>query len=120
VVISARNQAPCDEVAAAIRQKGGEADRGDRAHTADRTQLETSSPDTREWGRVDILGATPRSTRIYGSLADLSDRPSIGLMTNNVLKQSLAVEDGRPEMRERHEGSIIYIISDRAPEGLDG
>src|SRR5207245_82729 len=54
VVISARNQAPCDEVAAAIREKGGEAI-AVTARISDRAQLENLVARTRqEWGRMRV------------------------------------------------------------------
>src|ERR1700746_337679 len=72
VVISARNQAPCDEVAAEIRQKGGEAI-AVTARISDQAQLENLVARTRaEWGRIDILVCNAAINPHYGSLAELS------------------------------------------------
>ena len=111
VVISARNQAPCDEVAAAIREKGGEAI-AVTARISDQAQLENLVARTRaEWGRVDILVCNAAINPHYGSLADLSDQAFERMMTNNVLSNLWLSKMVGPEMRERRDGSIIYIIS---------
>src|SRR5437867_8111103 len=95
VVISARNQAPCDEVTAAIREKGGEAI-AVTARISDRAQLENLVARTRqEWGRIDILVCNAAINPHYGSLADLTDQAFERMMTNNVLKI------GRASCRER-------------------
>src|SRR5690348_6206123 len=68
VVISARNLGPCAEVAAAIREKGGEA-MAVTARISDKAQLENLVTRTREaWGRVDILICNAAVNPHYGSL----------------------------------------------------
>src|SRR5260370_11761472 len=58
VVISARNLAPCEEVAAAIRAKGGEAI-AVTARISDKAHLDNLVVKTREaWGRGDIPACT--------------------------------------------------------------
>src|SRR5437879_13677217 len=72
VVISARNQAPCDEVAAAIREKGGTAI-AVTARISDQAQLENLVTRTRaEWGRIDILGCNAAINAHSRSSAALS------------------------------------------------
>ena len=111
VVISGRNQAPCDEVAAAIRAKGGEA-LAVTARISDQAQLENLVARTRqEWGRIDILVCNAAINPHYGSLADLSDQAFERMMTNNVLSNLWLAKMVGPEMRERRDGSIIFIIS---------
>ncbi len=111
VVISARNQAPCDEAAAAIRAKGGEAI-AVTARISDQAQLENLVRRTREeWGRIDILVCNAAINPHYGSLADLTDQAFERMMTNNVLSNLWLSKMVGPEMRERREGSIIFIIS---------
>ena len=64
VVISARNLAPCEEVAAAIRAKGGEAI-AQTARISDKTQLENLVAKTREaWAGSTFSSAMRRSIRI--------------------------------------------------------
>ena len=111
VVISGRNQAPCDEVAAGIRQKGGEAI-AVTARISDHAQLENLVARTRaEWSRIDILVCNAAINPHYGSLADLSDQAFERMMTNNVLSNLWLCKMVGPEMRERRDGSIIFIIS---------
>jgi NAD(P)-dependent dehydrogenase (short-subunit alcohol dehydrogenase family) len=111
VVISGRNQAPCDEVAAAIRAKGGEA-LAVTARISDHAQLDNLVARTRqEWGRIDILVCNAAINPHYGSLADLSDQAFERMMTNNVLSNLWLSKMVGPEMRERRDGSIIFIIS---------
>jgi NAD(P)-dependent dehydrogenase (short-subunit alcohol dehydrogenase family) len=111
VVISSRNQAPCDEVVAGIRAKGGEA-MTVTARISDQAQLENLVAKTREaWGKVDILVCNAAINPHYGSLADLSDQAFERMMTNNVLSNLWLCKMVGPEMRERRDGSIIFIVS---------
>jgi len=111
VVISARNLAPCEEVAAAIRAKGGEAI-AVTARISDKTQLENLVAKTREtWGRVDILVCNAAVNPHYGSLEKLTDEVFERMMVNNVLSNLWLSRMVAPEMRERRDGAIIYIIS---------
>src|SRR5205807_10233285 len=111
VVISARNQAPCDEVVEGIRAKGGEAI-AVTARISDQAQLENLVTQTRqEWGRIDILVCNAAINPHYGSLADLTDQAFERMMTNNVLSNLWLCKMVAPEMRERRDGSIIFIIS---------
>jgi len=111
VVISARNPEPCEEVAAAIRAKGGEAI-AQTARISDKAQLENLVAKTREaWGRVDILVCNAAINPHYGSLEKLTDEVFERMMINNVLSNLWLSRMVAPEMRERRGGSIIYIIS---------
>ena len=111
VVISARNLAPCEEAAAAIQAKGGEAI-AVTARISDKTQLENLVTKTREaWGRVDILVCNAAINPHYGSLEKLTDEVFERMMVNNVLSNLWLSRMVAPEMRERRDGSIIYIIS---------
>src|SRR5246127_667961 len=111
VVISARNLAPCEEVAAAIRAKGGEA----IAHTArisDKAQLETLVAKTRQtWGHVDILVCNAAVNPHYGSLEKLTDEVFERMMVNNVLSNLWLSRLVAPDMRRRRDGAIIFITS---------
>src|SRR6201997_3626544 len=111
VVISARNAAPCEEVAAAIREKGGEAIPV-TARISDKAQLENLVAKTREaWGRIDILVCNAAINPHYGSLEQLTDEVFERMMVNNVLSNLWLSRLVAPEMRQRRDGSIIYIIS---------
>lgn len=111
VVVSSRNQAPCDETAAAIRAKGGEAI-AITARISDKAQLENLVAKTREqWGRIDVLVCNAAINPHYGSIADLTDQVFERMMTNNVLSNLWLSQLVGPEMRQRREGSIIFISS---------
>jgi dehydrogenase/reductase SDR family member 4 len=111
VTISARNAGPCDEVAAAIRAKGGEAI-AVPARISDKSQLEALVAKTREtWGRVDILVCNAAVNPHYGPLETLTDEVFERMMVNNVLSNLWLSRLVAPEMRARRDGSIIFIIS---------
>ena len=111
VVISARNQGPCDEVVEGIRQKGGEAI-AVTARISDQAQLENLVAKTRaEWGRIDILVCNAAINPHDGSLADLSDQAFERMMTNNVLSNLWLSKLCVPDMKAKREGSIIFISS---------
>jgi NAD(P)-dependent dehydrogenase (short-subunit alcohol dehydrogenase family) len=111
VAISSRNQAPCDEVAAAIRAKGGDAI-AVTARISDRAQLENLVAKTREqWGHVDILVCNAAINPHYGSLEALTDQVFERMMTNNVLSNLWLAKLVVPDMKARREGSIIFISS---------
>src|SRR6201998_4954277 len=109
-VISARNVAPCEEVAAAIRAQGGEAI-SVTARISDKAQLENLVAKTREaWGRVDILVCNAAINPHYGSIDQLTDEVFERMMVNNVLSNLWLSRMVGPEMRERRGGSVLYII----------
>src|SRR6516164_7333645 len=111
VVISARNLTPCEEVAASIRAKGGEAI-SVTARISDKAQLENLVAKTREtWGPIDILVCNAAINPHYGSLEKLTDEVFERMMVNNVLSNLWLSRMVAPEMREQRDGSIIYIIS---------
>jgi len=111
VVISARNEAPCEEAVAAIRAKGGEA-MAITARISDKAQLDNLVAKTEEaWGRVDILVCNAAINPYYGSLEGLTDQVFERMMQSNVLANLHLSRLVMPGMKERHDGSIIYIIS---------
>jgi NAD(P)-dependent dehydrogenase (short-subunit alcohol dehydrogenase family) len=114
VVISSRNKEECEQVAAAIRDKGGGAI-GVPARISDKAQLEDLVAATRkEWGRIDILVCNAAVNPHYGSLEQLSDEVFERMMVNNVLSNLWLSRMVAPEMRERRDGAIVFIISTAA------
>jgi NAD(P)-dependent dehydrogenase (short-subunit alcohol dehydrogenase family) len=114
VVISARNAGPCEETAAAIRAAGGEAI-SVPARISDKAQLENLVAKTREaWGRVDILVCNAAVNPHYGSLEKLTDEVFERMMINNVLSNLWLCRMVAPDMREQHDGAIIFITSTAA------
>jgi NAD(P)-dependent dehydrogenase (short-subunit alcohol dehydrogenase family) len=111
VVISSRNQGPCDEVAAGIREKGGEAI-AITCRISDKAQIENLVAKTRqEWGGVDILVCNAAINPHYGALEDLSDQVFERMMTNNVLSNLWLSKLVAPDMKAKGNGSIIFISS---------
>jgi len=111
VVISSRNQGPCDEVAAAIREKRGEAI-AVTARISDKAQLENLVAKTKEqWGGVDILVCNAAINPHYGPLEELTDQVFERMMTNNVLSNLWLAKLCVPDMKAKREGSIIFISS---------
>src|ERR1700740_3826249 len=107
VVISARNLAPCEEVAAAIQAKGGQAI-AQTARISDKAQLENLVAKTREaWGRIDILVCNDAINPHYGSLEQLTDEVFERMMVNNVLSNLWLSRMGGAGMRGRGGGAII-------------
>ena len=114
VAISARNLAPCEEVAAAIRQKGGAAI-AVTARISDKAQLENLVAKTREaWGAIDILVCNAAVNPHYGSLDKVTDEVFERMMLNNVLSNLWVSRLVAPDMRQRREGAIIFITSTAA------
>src|SRR3954470_1584497 len=111
VAISSRKQEPCDEVAAAIRAKGGEAI-AVTARISDKAQLENLVAKTRErWGGIDILVCNAAINPHYGPLEDLTDQVFERMMTNNVLSNLWLSKLVVPDMKAKRDGSIIFISS---------
>jgi NAD(P)-dependent dehydrogenase (short-subunit alcohol dehydrogenase family) len=112
VVISSRNQEPCEEVVAAIREKGGEAV-AITCRISDKAQIENLVAKTKEhWvAGVDILVCNAAINPHYGSLEGLTDQVFERMMTNNVLSNLWLSNLVAPDMKAKGEGSIIFISS---------
>jgi NAD(P)-dependent dehydrogenase (short-subunit alcohol dehydrogenase family) len=111
VVISARNLAPCEEVVAAIKAKGGEAI-AVTCRISDKPQCENLIAKAHEaFGRVDILVCNAAINPHHGPIDDLTDEVFSRMMVNNVQSNFWLSKLVAPGMRERKDGSIIYIIS---------
>jgi NAD(P)-dependent dehydrogenase (short-subunit alcohol dehydrogenase family) len=116
-VISGRKAEVCDETAAAITAKGGAAI-AVPARISDRTQLDNLVAAARkEWGRIDILVCNAAINPHFGSLESLTDQAFERMMTNNVLSNLWLARLVAPEMKERRDGVIIFIISIAALHG---
>jgi NAD(P)-dependent dehydrogenase (short-subunit alcohol dehydrogenase family) len=111
VVISSRNQEPCEEVAAAIRAKGGDAI-ALTCRISHKEQIENLVAKTREqWGAIDILVCNAAINPHYGSLEVLTDQVFERMMTNNVLSNLWLAKLVVPDMKAKRDGSIIFISS---------
>ena len=114
VVISSRNAEECEQTAAQIRDKGGEAI-GVPARISDKAQLENLVAKTNEtWGRVDVLVCNAAINPHYGSLEKLTDEVFERMMVNNVLSNLWLSRMVAPQMQQRKDGAIIFISSTAA------
>ena len=111
VVISSRKADACEEVAQGIRKDGGDA-HVIACNISRREEVEALiSGATKHYGKVDILVCNAAVNPHYCSLEKLSDEVFERMMINNVLSNLWLSRLVAPEMRERRDGSIIYIIS---------
>jgi NAD(P)-dependent dehydrogenase (short-subunit alcohol dehydrogenase family) len=117
VVISGRKAEICEQTAAALKAKGGEAI-AVPARISDRAQLENLVAAARNaWGRIDILVCNAAINPHFGSLESLTDAAFERMMTNNVLSNLWLARLVAPEMKERRDGVILFIISIAALRG---
>lgn len=111
VVISSRKAPACEEVAAGIRQKGGEA-MVVPANISDKAQLENLVAQTRKaWGRIDILVCNAASNPYFGPMTGLPDEVFGKIMQNNVLSNLWLCKLVQEEMAARKDGAIIIVSS---------
>lgn len=111
VVVSSRTPGDCEQVAQAIRDRGGQA-LALAASISRHAELQALVQQTRDaWGRIDVLVCNAASNPYYGSMLDLSDELYDKTMRNNVLSNLWLVKLVAPEMRARRDGSIIIVSS---------
>lgn len=111
VVVSSRNQESCDEVVAAIRERGGEAfahacnvsRRGEVAALVASVLL--------EWGQIDVLVCNAAANPAYGPLAKLEDAAMDKIFAANVKSIVWFAGLVAPQMAERGDGTILLISS---------
>lgn len=117
VVISSRRAEACEEVAAGLRAKGGEAI-AVPARISDKAQLENLVARTRQtWGRIDVLVCNAAVNPHFGPLETLTDEAFERMTVNNVLSNLWLSRMVAPEMKERRDGAIIFVISIAALRG---
>jgi len=111
VVISSRKQGPCEEVAQAIRAKGGEAI-AVPASIAEKAQLEQLVAETRkQFGQIDILVCNAASNPYYGPMSGLPDEAFQKILQNNIVANHWLANLVAPEMAQRRDGVIIIVSS---------
>ena len=113
VVISSRNQEPCEDVAAAINARHGKGTAIPvAASISDRKALENLVARTRtELGPIDILVCNAASNPHYGSLDTMTDEKFRKIMDNNVLSNHWLVQLALPDMRANGGGAIVVVSS---------
>ncbi|MEM6438926.1 MAG: SDR family oxidoreductase [Pseudomonadota bacterium] len=111
VVISSRNLGPCEEVAAAIRDAGGEA-MAIQCSITHQDQIEGLIDKTEaEWGTVDAMVCNAAVNPYYGPLADLPDEVFDKIMRSNVRSNLWLAKRVKDGMAAKGGGSITIVSS---------
>jgi NAD(P)-dependent dehydrogenase (short-subunit alcohol dehydrogenase family) len=119
VVVSSRNQDACDDVAAAIRENGGEAV-GIACNINYRDQLQALVDSTRQQlGEIDILVINAALNPFYGSSQEIPDQAFDKIMHANVGSAHRLCQMVLPGMAEKGGGAAIIVSSIAGLKGSD-
>lgn len=111
VVISSRKAEACEEVAGAIRAKGGEAIVVP-CNISQKDEVENLIAETeKQYGAPDILVCNAAVNPSYGPLAELTDEAFDKIMGSNVRSNLWLCNRVIPAMKEKQDGSIVIISS---------
>ena len=110
VVISSRRIEACEQVAAGLRERGGEASAA-ACHIGRKEDL--------RWGRIDVLVCNAAVNPYFGPSAQMSDEAYDRVMNSNVRSNFWLCNMVAPAMAERGDGSIIIISSIGGFQGSD-
>jgi NAD(P)-dependent dehydrogenase (short-subunit alcohol dehydrogenase family) len=111
VVISSRKPPVCDQVAAQIREAGGEAI-AIPCNVSHKDQLQHLVDETRrQLGAIDILVANAGVNPFYGSTLEIPDSAFEKILDVNIRSNHWLCQMVIPQMRERKSGVIIIISS---------
>ncbi|MCH8002956.1 MAG: SDR family oxidoreductase [Proteobacteria bacterium] len=117
VVISSRKAGPCEAVAAAINEGGGEA-MACACNISEKTQLRALVAATLErWGRIDALVCNAAVNPYFGPLAEITDEAYDKTMNANVRSNLWLCNMVIPRMAERGGGAVIIVSSIAAFKG---
>lgn len=119
VVISSRKADVCEDVAEAIRAKGGEA-MAIPCNISDQAQLEILVNKTlAAWGGIDVLVCNAAANPYYGPMADVPEAAYDKTMENNIKRNLWLCNMVLPGMAERGGGSVIIVSSIGGLKGSD-
>jgi NAD(P)-dependent dehydrogenase (short-subunit alcohol dehydrogenase family) len=111
VVVSSRKAEACEEVAAGIRAKAGQA-MAEPCNIGQRDDLKALVEATlAKWSRIDILVCNAAANPYYGPLAKIPDEAMDKVLENNVKSVVWLSNLVLPQMAERRDGVIIVISS---------
>ena len=117
VVISSRKAGPCEAVAAAINEGGGEA-MACACNISEKTQLHALVDATLErWGRIDALVCNAAVNPYFGPLAEITDEAYDKTMNANVRSNLWLCNMVIPRMAERGGGAVVIVSSIAAFKG---
>ena len=119
VVISSRNLEACEEVAAAIRTRGGEAV-ALACHIGRKQDLRSLVDATlARWGRIDVLVCNAAVNPYFGPAAEMSDEAYDRVMNSNVRSNFWLCNMVAPGMAERGGGVVLIVSSLGGLQGSD-
>jgi NAD(P)-dependent dehydrogenase (short-subunit alcohol dehydrogenase family) len=117
VVISSRKIEPCEEVARAIRDKGGEAI-VIPCNIGRRNEVEALIAQTeKQLGPIDILVCNAAVNPYFGPLAEIPDEAFDKIMSSNVKSNLWLCNLAIPGMAKRGSGAVIIVSSIAALRG---
>jgi NAD(P)-dependent dehydrogenase (short-subunit alcohol dehydrogenase family) len=112
VVITSRNFAPCEDVAAAINAKHPGAAIAVSSSLSSKESLQAMVDAGRKaFGKIDVLVCNAASNPHYGPMESITDEAFRKTLDNNIVAQHWLVTMVAPEMRARKSGSIILVSS---------
>ena len=119
VVVSSRKAEPCEEVAAGIRKRGGEAI-VIPCNISRKGEVEALVSGTlRQLGRIDVLVCNAAVNPVFGPLAQLSDEAFDKIMGANVKSNLWLCNLVIPGMAERGGGAVVIVSSIGGMRGTD-
>jgi NAD(P)-dependent dehydrogenase (short-subunit alcohol dehydrogenase family) len=111
VVISSRKAEACEEVAAGIKQKGGDAT-VIPCNISRRNEVEALIAGTvKQYGGIDILVCNAAVNPYYGPLGGISDEAFDKIMASNINSNLWLANLAIPHMVERGGGAVIIVSS---------
>ena len=111
VVISSRKLPNCEEVAADIRKKGGDAI-AVGCNISDKAQLQRLVEETHKaFGPIDICVCNAATNPYYGPTEKMPDEAFRKIMDNNILSNIWLITMCLPDMRAKKDGAIIIVSS---------
>ncbi len=111
VVISSRKTQACDEVAASIRDAGGDAI-ALPCNVSHRDQIRSLVNDTlKQWDRIDVLVCNAAVNPHFGPSLEISEEAYDKIMATNVKNVLWLCRAVIPQMAERKDGAVIIISS---------
>jgi len=119
VVISSRRAEACESVAAAVRDRGGEAT-VIPCNVSRKNEVEALAAGTlAHYGRIDILVCNAAVNPVFGPLAQLSDEAFDKIMGANVKSNIWLANLVIPGMAARGGGAVVIISSIGGLRGSD-
>lgn len=111
VVISSRNQEPCEEVAGAIRAEGGQA-AAIACNVSHKEEVERLVVRSREaFGPIDIMVCNAAVNPVHGPLLEIEEETWHKIMDTNVLSPLWFGQCVLPDMIARGGGAFIIVSS---------